>query len=402
MADFFQTGGMATLHRLGEPNVERLEELLRGFARTRPMALVLPCHIEELGTPALQGILRELESIDYLGQVVVGIDGADEPRWREAREFFSRSRHKPVLLWNDGPNISRVLEKLCATGLDVGGSGKGRNLWLCIGHVVASGRAKAIVSHDCDILTYDREFLARLCYPVADERLGFDFCKGYAARFGTRLNGRVMRLMFTPLVRSLESIVGPHPFLKFMDSFRYPLAGEFSADLDLVRRMGIPCDWGVEAGVLTEVYRATTPGTVCQVEVAGCFEHKHRELSPADPTKGLNKMAIDIARCVFRALAAEGVRLDAGLFDALQIAYLRHAGDTVRFYGADAAINGLDFDRGGEELAVATFSKGIRAAALEYSGNPLGSAPIPGWNQVCSVVPDILGELREVVLKDNR
>ncbi len=402
MADFFQTGAMATLHRLGNQGVERLEEQLRIFVQDMPIALVLPCHIDELGTPALRRILRELDAVDYLKQVVVGIDGATPGQWKKAREFFSKSRHSPTLLWNDGHNMRRLLDRLSAADLDTGKRGKGRNMWLCFGYVLATEQAKVIASHDCDILTYDRELLARLCYPVANDRLGFDFCKGYAARFTTKLNGRVMRLMFTPLVRSLESIIGHHPFLNYMDTFRYPLSGEICVDLDVVRRARMPSDWGVEVGMLAEVFRVTSPKAICQVEIGERFDHKHQELSARDPSKGLNKMATDIARCIFRTMAAEGIRLDSGLFDALLSAYLRKAEDTIRFYGADADINGLAFDRHQEELAVTTFVKGIRTAAREYMADPLGGPLIPNWNRVESALPEFLDEFREAVERDNR
>ena len=392
---------MATLHRLGNPGVERLEDQLQGFVQDMPIALVLPCHIDELGTPALRRIFRELDGVDYLKQIVIGIDGAGPSQWRRAREFFAKSRHQPTLLWNDGPNMRRLLEKLSSADLDAGKRGKGRNLWLCFGFVLATDQAKVIASHDCDILTYDRELLARLCFPVANDRMGFDFCKGYAARFTTKLNGRVMRLMFTPLIRSLESIIGPHPFLNYMDTFRYPLSGEVCMDLDVVRRARMPSDWGVEVGMLAEVFRVTSPKAICQVEIGDRFDHKHQELSARDASKGLNKMATDIARCIFRTMAAEGIRLDTGLFDALQSAYLRKAEDTIRFYSADAAINGLAFDRHQEELAVSTFVKGIRAAAREYMADPLGGALIPNWNRVESALPDFLDEFREAVEKDN-
>jgi glucosyl-3-phosphoglycerate synthase len=402
MADFFQTGAMATLHRLGNQGVERLEEQLRLFVQDMPIALVLPCHVEELGTPALRSIFRELEAVDYLKQVVVGIDGATPAQWRKARTFFSKSRHSPALLWNDGPRMRRLLEKLSAADFDTGHRGKGRNLWLGFGYVLATGQSKVIASHDCDILTYDRELLARLCYPVANDRLGFDFCKGYAARFSTRLNGRVMRLMFTPLIRSLESIVGHHPFLDYMDTFRYPLSGEICVDLDVVRRARMPSDWGVEVGMLAEVFRVTSPKAICQVEIGERFDHKHQELSARDPSRGLNKMAFEIALRIFRTMAAEGIRLDSGLFDSLQSAYLRKAEDTIRFYSADADINGLAFDRHQEELAVATFVKSIRNAAREYMADPLGGALIPNWNRVESALPEFLDEFREVVDRDNR
>jgi glucosyl-3-phosphoglycerate synthase len=400
MADFFQTGAMATLHRLGEPGVERLEAQLREFVQDMPIALVLPCHVDEIGTPALRGILRELEQVDYLQQVVVGIDGAGAGDWRRACRFFAKSRHNPVLLWNDGPGMKRLLRKLAAADLDPGRRGKGRNMWLCYGYVLAAGQAKVIAAHDCDILTYNRELLARLCYPVANDSLGFDFCKGYTARFTHKLNGRVMRLMFTPLIRSLESIIGTHPFLNYMNTFRYPLSGEICVDLDVVRRTRMPSDWGVEVGMLAEVFRVTSPKAICQVEIGERFDHKHQELSPRDASKGLHKMAIDIARCIFRTVAAEGIRMDSGLFDTLLSAYLRKAEDTIRFYHADAEINGLAFDRHQEELAVATFVRGIRTAARDFMEDPLGEPLIPNWNRVESALPEFLDELRETVHRD--
>jgi len=402
MADFFQTGAMATLHRLGEPGVERLEAQLRKFVEDMPVALVLPCHVREIGTPALKNILHELDKVDYLKEVVVGIDGATPLTWRKARAFFAKSRHNPTLLWNDGPRMKKLVSKLVSADLNPGKTGKGRNMWLCYGYVLAAGQSKVIAAHDCDILTYSRELLARLCYPVANDSLGFDFCKGYTARFTHKLNGRVMRLMFTPLIRSLESIIGPHPFLNYMDTFRYPLSGEICVDLDVVRRTRMPSDWGVEVGMLAEVFRVTSPKAICQVDLADRFDHKHQELSPRDTTKGLNKMATDIARCIFRTVAAEGIRLDSGLFDTLLSAYLRKAEDTIRFYHADAEINGLAFDRHQEELAVATFVRGIRTAAREYMDDPLGEPLIPNWNRVESALPEFLDEMRVAVESDNK
>ena len=74
--------------------------------------------------------------------------------------------------------------------------GKGRNVWYCFGYTLASGRAKAVALHDCDITTYKREMLARLIYPVANPHFGYKFCKGYYARVAdNKLNGRVCRLL---------------------------------------------------------------------------------------------------------------------------------------------------------------------------------------------------------------
>src|ERR1051325_7463007 len=314
MSDFFQTGAIATLHRLGQPDIARLEEELEHFSVETPIALVLPCHIRELGTPALRSIVRILKSVTYIKQIVIGVDGASRKvDWRKARRFFRQLPQRATLLWNDGPRMRELFEKLDQSELSAGPGGKGRNVWICLGYVLASEQSRMVALHDCDIVTYDREMLARLCYPVAHPALGFDFCKGYYARVTDKLNGRVMRLMVTPLIRALKSILGPHPSLVYMDSFRYRLAGGF---------------------------RNRPPRAICQSELCDNYEHKHQELSPRDPERGLNRMATDIASSFFHRMTAEGIKLDTGLFDTLLSAYMRQAEDTLRFYAADSIING--------------------------------------------------------------
>lgn len=401
MSDFFQTGAVATLHRLGQTDLARMERELTQFAEETPIALVLPCHVRELDTKAIRHIVHELRNVGYIKQIVVGIDGASPRSWKKARRFFGQLPQQTTLLWNDGPRMRGMFDKLEAAELSAGNAGKGRNVWICLGYVLASEQAHMVAVHDCDIVTYDREMLARLCYPVAHPSLGFDFCKGYYARVSDRLNGRVMRLFVTPLLRALKSIVGAHPFLIYLDTFRYPLSGEFSMDLDVVRRLRIPSDWALEVGMLAEVLRNCAPRAICQSELCENYEHKHQELSARDPERGLNKMATDIARSFFHRMAAEGIKLDAGLFDTLMRTYMRQAEDTLRFYNADALLNGLKYPRHEEETAVATFVRSIQLAANGFLADPLGSPLISNWNRVESALPTFLDELREAVRLDN-
>jgi glucosyl-3-phosphoglycerate synthase len=401
MSDFFQTGAVATLHRLGPTDLPRLERDLLEFVKETPIALVLPCHIREVGTKALNHIARELRSVAYLKQIVVGIDGANARGWKKARHFFAQLPQKPTLLWNDGPRMQRLYKQLEDAELSAGPGGKGRNVWTCFGYVLASEQARMVALHDCDILTYSRELLARLCYPVAHPSLGFDFCKGYYARVTDRLNGRVMRLLVTPLLRAFKTILGLHPYLVYMDTYRYPLSGEFSMDVDMVRRVRIPYDWALEVGMLSEVFRNSAPRAICQSELCDNYDHKHQELSPRDADKGLNKMATDIARSFFHRMAAEGIKLDAGLFDTVLSAYMRQAEDTLRFYAADSALNGLKYPRHEEEKAVATFVRSISVAAKGFQEDPLRTPLISNWNRVESACPHFLDEMREAVRADN-
>jgi glucosyl-3-phosphoglycerate synthase len=402
MSDFFQTGAVATLHRLGAANLFRLESELAEFAEETPISLVLPCHARELGTKALRGIVRELRSVRYLKQIIVGVDGASAKEWRRAKKIFSALPQKPVLLWNSGPRMQGLFRKLEDAELSPGESGKGRNVWICFGYALASEKGRMVAVHDCDIITYNRELLARLCYPVAHPAMGFDYCKGYYARVTDKLNGRVMRLLVTPLLRALKTIVGQHPYLVYMDTFRYPLAGEFAMDMDLVRRVRIPHDWALEMGLLAEVFRNSAPRAICQSELCDNYDHKHQELSPRDMERGLNKMAVDIAKSLFGRMAAEGIKLDTGLFDTLLSAYVRQAEDTLRFYAADAVLNGLRYPRHDEESAVATFVRSISAAARTYQQEPLGTALIPNWNRIQSALPDFFDDLNRAVLLDNQ
>ena len=401
MSDFFQTGAIATLHRVGKLDTGRLERGLEEFAKETPIALVLPCHIRELGTPALRGIIRELKNVRYLKQIVVGVDGATARDWRRARKFFAQLPQETMLLWNDGPKMEKLFKQLTDTEVTAGPAGKGRNVWICFGYVLASEQARMVAVHDCDIVTYNRELLARLCYPVAHPAFGFDFCKGYYARVTDKFNGRVMRLLVTPVLRALKSIVGTHPFLVYLDTFRYPLAGEMSMDVDLVRRNRIPYDWGLEMGMLAEVFRNSSPRAICQAELCENYDHKHQDLSVRDAQKGLNKMAVDIMRSIFRRIASEGIKLDSGLFDTLLYAYTRQAEDSLRFYAADAAMNGLQFPRHEEETAVTMFANSIRLAALAHLEEPTFWPLIPNWNRVESALPTFLAELNEAVVSDN-
>ena len=402
MSDFYQTGIITTLHQLGKPSLERLESELYGFAKTRPVALVLPALYSEFEGPAMPGIVQELAKVKYLNEIVLALDQASEQEFKRVREFMSPIGTEVRIIHNKGKRISEIYETLRRNGLDVGPQGKGRSAWLSYGYVLARAQSEVIALHDCDIVTYSRELLARLCYPVAHPSLDYVFCKGYYSRVSSKMNGRVTRLLVTPLVRSLQQLVGQHGFLMFLDSFRYPLAGEFCMTTDVARMNRIPSDWGLEVGSLAEVYRNYSSRRVCQVDIAANYDHKHQVLSADDANKGLMKMTVDICKSLFRTLASEGVVFSEGLFKSLMVTYLRQAEDTLVKYEADATINGLEFDRHEEARAVEAFTHAIALAAQAYMENPMGTPPIPNWSRVKAAIPDIFEMLKTAVEADNK
>ena len=401
MGDFHQTETISTLHRLKKDNVEKLEEQLKEFSETRPIALVLPCLYSELQRVALKNIVEQLKEVNYLNEIVITIGRANEEEFKHSQEYFSVLPQNCKLIWDDGERIQSLFNLLKENGLDVGDPGKGRAAWIAYGYVLSKDKSEVIALHDCDVLTYNRELLARLCYPLANPNMNYEFCKGYYPRVTDRLYGRVTRLFISPIIRALKKIVGHIPFLVYLDSFRYPLAGEFSMKTDLARVNRIPADWGLEVGSLAEVYRNVSLKRICQVDLADNYEHKHQDVSAHDAQSGLLKMCTDISTSLFTTLSSEGVQFSENLFNTLYVTYLRNAQDTIKMYSDDAAINGLFFDRHAEGLAVETFVQGIRIASQKFLEDPLGSPTIPNWSRVTSAIPDFLDQLEIAVDEDN-
>lgn len=401
MADFYQTGVVATFHRFGPVDLERMEKELTEFNRHRPIALVLPSTYAELEAPAIQGIAEGIKKIPYINEIVVTMGRTDKEQFKKAKEFFSCLPQRTRVIWNTGPGIGKLYKMLEENDLFVGTDGKGRSCWTAYGYILSREESKVIALHDCDIVNYSRELPGRLCYPVASPNIDYVFCKGYYARVTDRMHGRVTRLFVTPIIRSLEKILGPLPLLVYLDSFRYPLAGEFSMSADLARINRIPGDWGIEVETLAEVYRNCSIKRICQVELCETYEHKHQPLSAENPKTGLMKMAIDIAKAIFRNLAIEGAALSESILNTLVVNYLRTAQDTIKRHNDDAAINGLLFDRHQETVMVESFTKAIQIAGNEFREDPLYSPLIPNWNRVTSAIPDFLTKLQEVVEEEN-
>jgi glucosyl-3-phosphoglycerate synthase len=401
MSDFYQVGVVATFHRLGRQNLEKLEEELSWYAHERPIALVLPSLYRELEGDALKDIVKKLKDVRYVREIVVGLALASPEQFRHARKFFSDLPQKTTIIWQEGPRISSIYKAIEDEGLSVGAQGKGKGVWMSYGYVLGRQEFHTIALHDCDILTYNRDLLARLCYPVTNPNLNYSFCKGYYCRVTDRMHGRVTRLLFTPLIRSLQKIIGYHPLLVFFDSFRYPLAGEFCMDVDMARGNRIPADWGLEVGMLAEVYRNSSLRRVCQVDISENYDHKHQVLSPEDASKGLHKMSVDICKSIFRTLESEGIVFSEGFFKTLVATYVRTAQDMLKRYEDDAAVNGLIFDRHAESLALETFTHGISKAADTITDDPLGVPLISSWDRVTSAIPDILDRIVKAVEQDN-
>lgn len=402
LADFHQNGNIATLHNLRTRDTEQMEQELELYASTRKISLILPCLYSELETEAMPRIREELSKVNYLHRVIIGLDRADETQFRKAKAFFKEMNQNHIVIWNDSPRSLALGARLEEMGLAPSEAGKGKNVWTSLGYLISCGDSAVMAIHDCDIITYSRDMLARLVYPVANPAFPYQVAKGYYPRTdGEKLNGRVTRLLISPLLIALKRVVGDRDYLDFLRSFRYLLSGEFAMRTAILPDLRIPSDWGLEVGVLSEAWRNLAPKAVCQVEISDAYDHKHQSLSAEDAQTGLNRMSTDICKAIFRKLAADGTVFTPNVFRTLKATYYRSALDLLEAYYNDAKMNGLAIDRHGEEKTIEVFADNIIRAGQIFLDNPHETPFIPTWNRIHSAAPGFLDDLHAAVAADD-
>ena len=402
MGDFSQNGIVANLHDFSIRSTEQIEKDLLKFSKERKLELILPCLYSELEGDALPNIVNEISKTKYLNHVIIGLDQANKAQAKKAWKFFKKLKTPFSILWNDGPKLKKLDKELKGIDLAPKQMGKGRNVWYCIGMAIARDEARSVALHDCDIKTYDRRLLAKLFYPVENPLFNYEFCKGYYPRIAdNKMHGRVARLLVNPLLTAMEKTIGKSDYIDFMKSFKYPLAGEFSFRRRVLKDIRIPYDWGLEIGVLSEMYRNYASNRLCQVDIADNYDHKHQEISIDDNTKGLSKMSVDITKAIIRKLASQGEKFSMSIFRSLKATYYREALDFVQIYKKDALMNDYDIDVHEEETAVELFAKNIMTAGQVFLDSPMESPNIPTWSRVDTAIPNFLDDLRNAVKKDN-
>ena len=295
---------ITTLHDLNL-NPERLMKTMREIASDRPVSVVLPMLYSEIKNDALENIVSHLNKCTYLKEVIVALAAKDEKEFIHVKRFFKKLTIPKLIMWCNSPQIENLLTQLKPEGLNFSRfRGKGRDVWLALG--IANIRSYAVALHDADIQGYNEIIPTKLLYPLLEPELDFKFNKGYYARVNidrTVMYGRVFRLFLHPLLRSLVDLLGSEPdFVRFLRSFRYPISGEFALTSDLARDLDIPGGWGIEVGVMAEIYRNVASKRICQTDL-GFYEHKHQDIG--DSTKGLIRMSGEIFKTLLRVLIEE-------------------------------------------------------------------------------------------------
>ena len=389
---------VTTLHEI-KIDEEDLINNVREAAASRPISIIMPMLYSELRNKAIKNILRELNKCDYVDKVFIPLSAENERQFEEVKKFFSQLETKHYVIWCNGKRITKLLEELKQEGINVlKYGGKGRDVWIAFG--VASLDSYAMALHDADVQTYNHLVPAKLFFPILEPKLDFKFSKGYYARINAEkriIYGRVFRLFLHPLLKALVDEIGYEPrFLNFLRAFRYPLAGEFAMTTDVAIDVDVPGDWGIEVGMLAEIYRNVARKRICQVDL-GIYEHKHQEIS----RDGLIKMVRDIFKTLLRVLTEEDhIQISEPFLLSLKVMYGRAARECIRQYHADAVFNSFKYDRHLEESVVERFSKHMFEAGKEYLNRPM-EARLPDWLRTISAKKRIREELFDIVVKEN-
>ncbi|MHB8788825.1 MAG: glycosyltransferase family protein [Desulfobulbaceae bacterium] len=401
MSDFCQNAVITTLQKLSARPVDNLEAELKKISWKRKMVLLLPALVSEFDGEAMPRIIEELKQVEYLHKIVLSLDRATERQFRKVKTVMAELPSDVRVVWHDGPRIKALLRELTKADFELERAGKGRSVWMSLGYILENRDVYAIALHDCDIVNYQREMLARLIYPVVHPAIDFEFSKGYYSRVAEKFYGRVTRLFYTPLVRTLKRILGYHPFVEYLDDFRYALSGEFAFVSSLAKGVRISPTWGLEVSMLSEVYHKTSVNRICQVEIMDSYEHKHQKLKRDRPEEGLSRMANDIAQALFRVLSQDGLVMSQSFFRTLMTSYIQESRIAIEKYHALSLLSGLPYDRHGEIEASEVFVSSLKLAVEEFVKDPVGVPMMSAWVRIAAAIPDFMERLNEAVELDN-
>jgi glucosyl-3-phosphoglycerate synthase len=389
MADVRQNV-VPTFTRLESENLEGMEQRIVKAAVRTPIGVIIPALYSDLASPAMQQIVTELARMPFLRRVYISLDRASAEEYGKAYDIIRPLEDRARLLWNDAPAVQKIIEGINSV-TPIGGRGKGRAVWMALGYALGKAEVSVLAFHDADIVTYDRAMMVRLLYPVV--HLRYQFAKAFYARHSDRLNGRVARLFYFPFVKALRDILGQRDFVDYMADFRYPLSGEFATFATIANELRFPSDWGIEVGILSEMYRIVRTHRVCQVEIAPRYDHKHQQVG-ADPQSGLLRMVADIARTFYTQLASSGCVLSEDFLVTLKHTYMVNARAFVRIYEGLVEMNKIErLDSHAELRTIESFAGVLEQAFQEFHQHPLGSPLIPEWRRLEVALDGILSEL---------
>ena len=262
-------------------------------------------------------------------------------------------------------------------------------MWTALGYLYAEHRDSIFVTHDGDIKDYSTDIILNLAAPLANPKLDFDFTKAYYERLTKKngkmsISGRVKRLLVEPLLESMKVTYNQNSevvkYIDYIQSFIYPLSGEFAMRSNVANILNLQPDWGLEIGTLNFLYKKKFE--IAQVDL-GIYDHKHSEVNHDDPTKGLNRMSEEISKTIFRKL--HDISLDVihkECFDNLLIEYEKLGRNAIKNSKNLSSYQDWYYDEIKELETLNTFIKSVKNGFNKFSKKTYGVKPLTSWNDI--------------------
>lgn len=359
--DFVQ-GAVTTLHALDgrpSPSVDR------------PFAAIVPMTEREFERASAEAVVRA--ALDAGATRVVVPIRVPAATANAMAAWLARIDPAVEVIWCNAPTVRSLV-----TDLDVVPRGKGGDVWLALGP--ATRDVDHVCLFDADVADVDASSFERLVGPLSGEAA---FAKAYYARVeDDRLYGRLFRLLYRPLVRAMLERTAD-PFLRYLDDFRYALAGEFAVDAEVARAWSVPVGMGLEVATLGQAYATAGPRRSVQVDL-GLHRHDHRAVTGAG---GLVEIAPPVVAALERIVDR---RADSAVSFPSPDDYHAEASAMLDRYRRDARFNGLTYDREAERRQVDRY-----AAAV---ADPERTPWLPPWSDA-SLDPMTVLDASEAALR---
>lgn len=243
--------------------------------RTRTVSVCVPVRDEAPTIGPIVDTLVAMRDDRLLDQVVVvdaaSADGSGALAAARGADVFDQSS----LLAEYGPVL-----------------GKGDAIWRSLSVLDSD----VLCFFDGDLATFSREYVVALAGELlSDERLSFvkaAFSRPFRDERGqtTGEGGRVTEAMARPLLEL---------FYPALCDYRQPLSGQFAITRELLASLPISTGYGVDVGLLIDVFRRVGLDGMSQVDI-GSLYNAHQTLQELEP------MAYQVGLALMQRLEAEG------------------------------------------------------------------------------------------------
>ena len=111
MSDF-QQNVVPTFTRLAVEDLGRMEKRIVRAARRIPVGVIIPALFTDLSSPAMQHIISELATMNFVKRVYISLDRSSDEEFQQSRKRIKPLRDKVVQLSNNSKNVQEVLDKI--------------------------------------------------------------------------------------------------------------------------------------------------------------------------------------------------------------------------------------------------------------------------------------------------